>query len=104
MPGSDPDDRSHAAAPVARASCVVLTKNAKDFPAGGPALRGVVVREPDDYLVELFDRHPDELVHIVREMAADRGDRPMTVTEIVDALALAAVSALANRLRHRLSG
>jgi hypothetical protein len=41
---------------------------------------------------------------IVREMAADRGDPPMTVTEIVDALAHAGVPALANRLRHRLSG
>jgi hypothetical protein len=30
------------------------------------------VREPDGYLVEPFDQHPDELVYILAEMAADR--------------------------------
>jgi hypothetical protein len=61
-----------------------------------------MVREPDDYLAELFDQHPDELVDVVREMAEDRSNPPMTVNEIVDALARAAVPAFAARVRRRL--
>jgi PIN domain len=102
MPGSDPDDHAHAAAAVARAPCVILTKNTKDFPSETLAVRGVAVREPDEYLTALFDQHPDELVGVVREMAEDRSNPPMTVNEIVDALARAGVPAFAARVRRRL--
>jgi PIN domain len=102
MPGSDKDDHAHAAAAVARAPCVVLTKNTKDFPVEALAVRGVVVREPDDYVTELFDEYPDEMVDIVREMAADRSNPPMTASEIIDALGRAGVSEFASRVRSRL--
>ena len=98
MPGKDPDDHVHAAAAVVRAPCVILTKNVKDFPAEPLAARGVTVCEPDEYLTELFDQHPDELVGIVREMSADRSSPPMTANEIVCALEHAGVPALADRM------
>ena len=103
MPGKDPDDHAHAAAAVVRAPCVILTKNVKDFPAEPLTARGVTVCEPDEYLTELFDHHPDELVGIVRDMAADRRSPPMTANEVVDALEHAGVSGLAARVRGRLS-
>ncbi|MGH9190974.1 MAG: PIN domain-containing protein [Acidimicrobiales bacterium] len=103
MPGSDSDDHAHAAAAVARAPCVLLTKNTKDFPAEILAVRGVAVREPDDYLTALFDQHPDELVDVVREMAADRRNPPMTANDIIDALGSAGVPDFAARVRRRLS-
>ena len=103
MPGKDPDDHVHAAAAVVRAPCVILTRNVKDFPAEPLAARGVTVCEPDEYLIELFDQHPDELVGIVREMSADRSSPPMTAYEVVCALEHAGVPALADRMRSRLS-
>lgn len=103
MPGSDPDDHAHAAAAVARTPCIILTKNTKDFPSKTLTVHGVMVREPDDYLAEIFDQHPDEMVDIVRQMAADRSKPPMTATEVVDALARAGVPELAARVRRRLS-
>ena len=100
MPGNDPDDHAHAAAALVRAPCVILTNNIKDFPAEPLASHGVVVRRPDEYLTEMFDQHPDELVRVVREMSADRTEPPMTANEIVDALERAGVPGLAARLRR----
>lgn len=65
---------------------MILTRNLKDFPAEPLASWGVVVREPDEYLIEMFDQYPDEMVGIVGEMASDRSNPPMTTIEIADAL------------------
>ena len=102
MPGDDTDDHAHAAAAVVRAPCVTLTKNLKDFPAEALAGWGVVVCEPDEYLTEMFDQCPDELVGIVGEMASDRSNPPMTAMEIADALGRAGVPGFAARLRRRI--
>jgi hypothetical protein len=97
MPGRDVDDHPHAAAAVARAPSTILTANTKDFPTEPLAERRVTVRRPDDYLTELFDRRPDEVVDIVSEMAADRRDPLMTPIEVTDALDRAGVPAFAAR-------
>jgi hypothetical protein len=102
MPGDDTDDHAHAAAAVVRAPCVILTKNLKDFPAEPLAGWGVVVREPDEYLSEMFDQYPDELVGIVGEMASDRSNPPMTAIEITDALERNGAPVFAARLRRRI--
>lgn len=102
MPGDDKDDHAHAAAAVVRAPCVILTRNLKDFPAEPLASWGVVVREPDEYLTEMFDQYPDELVGIVGEMASDRSNPPMTAIEITGALERAGAPVFAARLRQRI--
>lgn len=102
MPGDDMDDHAHAAAAVVRAPCVILTRNLKDFPAEPLAGWGVTVREPDEYLIAMFDQYPDELVGIVGEMASDRRKPAMTALEIADALGRAGAPGFAARLRRRI--
>lgn len=99
MPGDDPDDHLHAAAAAAKAPATILTQNVRDFPAEALAAFGVSVRQPDDYLNELFDSHPDEIAPIVGQMAADRHRPPMSPDEVLDALARAGASRFAERVR-----
>lgn len=98
MPGDDADDHAHAAAAVARAPTTLLTRNVRHFPAKPLARRGVIVRKPDDYLNELFDEHADEMVRVIRQMAADRRRPPMTAGEVLNALVRAGVPRFARRL------
>lgn len=102
MPGSDLDDHPHAAAAVARAPTIILTHNVRHFPARPLARYGVVVRRPDDYLIELSDEHGDEMIRVVTHMAADHRRPPMTVAQIVDTLGRAGVPRFADILREKL--
>ena len=103
MPGDDLDDHLHAAAAVARAPTTIITANVRDFPAAPLEALGVSVRRPDDYLVELFDNHADEIAHIVVEMAADRRRPPMTPGDVLQSLAGAGVTGFVERLREYLN-
>lgn len=102
MPGDDPDDRVHAAAAAVRAPCTIVTHNVRDFPPGPLAERGVSVCRPDEYLLELFEEFPDEVVQVVVEMAADRRKPPMSAREVLAALAGAGLPELAHRVAQRL--
>jgi hypothetical protein len=103
MPGDDPDDHIHSAAAAVRAPALILTRNRRDFPPAPLAAYEVVVHDPDDYLVELFGEHPDDVAQVVVEMAADRSRPPMTTSDVLDALGRAGVPALAARLRTHLA-
>jgi|SRR5579885_2546832 len=100
MPGDDPDDHLHAAAAVARAPATIVTRDLRDFPAEPLARLGVGVRTPDDYLNELFDEHADTVARVVEQMAAGRRRPPMTVDEVLNALAGAGVPHFARRVRQ----
>lgn len=99
MDGPDPDDHVHAAAAVAVAPAVLLTMNLADFPAEGLAARGVSVTHPDTYFTSLLGIYPDDVRLVVAEMAAGRRRPPMTVSEVVDALARAGLRRFAATLR-----
>ena len=60
------------------------------------------VRRPDDYLVELLDAYPDDVVGIVEEMARDKIRPPMTTGDVLDALQRAGVADFARRVRRLL--
>lgn len=99
MPGDDPDDHLHAAAAVATAPTTIITENVRDFPPAPLGALGVAVRRPDDYLIDLFDNHAEEIALIIMEMAADRHQPPVTPGEVLHALAGAGVTGLVGRLR-----
>ena len=86
MPGSDEDDHVHAAAAVSAAPSTLLTANTKDFPATELGARGVTVRHPDDYFVELFQAEPDATHELFANMSSHRRHPAMTVADVVDAL------------------
>jgi hypothetical protein len=102
MPGRDADDHRHSAAAVARAPCVLLTSNLKDFPAAALARRNVQVTTADDYLVEATAEGAPDLALLVVEMAAARRRPPMTSAEVLTRLERAGVPRFARAVRDQL--
>ncbi len=92
MPGDDPDDHCHAAAAVAVAPAVLLTVNLKEVPARPLCERGVTVLSPDEYATSLLNRHPDDLLAVIADMAAHRRRPPMDVDDVLDSLARAGLT------------
>jgi predicted nucleic acid-binding protein len=101
MPGGDPDDRVHMAAAVAGGAETIVTWNQADFPAGPLAGHGIRVCAPDQYLCDLLDAWPDEVLGTVVRLAGEKRRPPMTPTELASLLAKAGVPAFAERLQTR---
>lgn len=98
MPGSDPDDRHHAAAAVAAGADALITWNLADFPAEAMARLGVRVVDPDTYLCELYEEMPQEVAETIVRVAGGKRNPPMTRDEIVARLGKAGVTRFAERL------
>ncbi len=99
MPGKDPDDRVHMAAAVAGRAAAIVTWNLADFPASELASHGVRVCTPDDYLCDLLEAWPDEVLNSVVRLADEKRRPPMTAIDLTDSLAKAGVPAVAQRLQ-----
>lgn len=66
------------------------------------AALGVRVCRPDEYLSEVFEEEPDEVIRIVGNMAADRRRPPMTAADVLTALERAGATRFVGRVRLRL--
>ncbi len=102
MPGKDPDDHTHMAAAVARQPCTILTNNAKDFPPGPLADRGVRVTDPDTYLCEIAEDLADEVAETLVRLASEKVRPTKTPQDLVDDLAHAGVPRFAGMVRPML--
>ena len=67
----DPDDRHVLAAAMAGGADTLLTRNRGDFPTRTLARHGVLLREPDGFLLGLLDEGID-LLPIAEEAVRDR--------------------------------
>jgi hypothetical protein len=103
MPGQDPDDRVHVAAAVAGRAAAIVTWNLADFPADDLASHGVRVCTPDDYLCDLLDGWPDEVLDSVVRLAGEKRRPPMTPIDLTDSFAKAGAPAFAQRLQAMLA-
>lgn len=103
MPGDDPDDRVHMAAAIAGGAETIVTWNQADFPAEPLAAHGVRVCTPDEYLCDLLDAWPDEVLGTVARLAGEKRRPPMTATDLTNLLAKAGVPAFAERLQTLLA-
>jgi hypothetical protein len=103
MPGKDPDDRVHMAAAVAGGADAIVTWNHADFPAEALATHQVRVCGPDDYLCELLDAWPDEVLDTVVRLASEKRRPPMTPVGLTSLLAKAGVPTFADRLQMELA-
>ena len=103
MPGKDPDDRVHMAAAVAGRAAAIVTWNLADFPASELASQGVRVCTPDDYLCDLLEAWPDEVLNSVVRLAGEKRRPPMTAIDLTNSLAKAGVPAVAQRLQTMLA-
>jgi predicted nucleic acid-binding protein len=96
--GPDPDDHEHSAAASAANATVLLSADRTGFPLRDtlPARR----RHPDAFFTELFDRHPVELLTVMREMGNARRQRE-SLEQTINALRRAGLqkfSVVATRL------
>jgi predicted nucleic acid-binding protein len=99
MPGDDPDDRVHMAAAIAGRAEAIITWNTADYPAEALAAHGVRVCGPDEYLCQLLDAWPDEVLATAVRLAGEKRRPSMTPTDLADILTKAGVPAFAQRLR-----
>lgn len=81
----------------------IVTWNLADFPASEMASRGVRVCTPDDYLYELLDAWPDEVLNSVVRLAGEKRRPSMTAIDLIDSLAKAGVPGFAQQLQTMLT-
>jgi predicted nucleic acid-binding protein len=84
--GNDPKDRHVLAAAVAAGAEVIVTTNLRHFPRSALIPLGKEAQHPDQFLMQLFDLAPQEMSEILRQQAADLGDPPMTVDDVLGRL------------------
>jgi predicted nucleic acid-binding protein len=97
-----PKDRHVLAVAIQAHAQLILTFNLKDFPASALAPNGVVAEHPDSFLIRLYDEQADVMQLIVQDQAVALRNPPLTVIDVLDALAQH-VPAFAARLRTSLS-
>ncbi|MEV6343059.1 hypothetical protein [Actinoplanes sp. NPDC051851] len=103
IPGKDPDDRVHMAAAIAGRATAIVTWNLADFPAEALAPHGVRVCTPDDYLRDLFEAWPGEMLDTVVRLAGEKRRPPLTPADLADSLSKAGIPAFAQRLQAMLA-
>jgi len=69
---------------------IIVTSNVKDFPASALAPLGIEARSPDMFLGQLYGVAPTTVVRVLREQSAALVAPPMTVDEVLSALAVQA--------------
>lgn len=75
----DPSDRHAVAAAWAGHADVIVTDNLADFPPA--ALPGSITRQSlDDFLLDIFDHHPGQVLNAVRAIAGRTGKFGPTMT------------------------
>lgn len=82
---------------------MLITEDTKGFPAAALHRRELTVKRPDAYLCEVFEAFPDDMIALVREMAADKVRPPMTTDDVLDALERAGATRFARAARKRLT-
>ncbi len=81
--GPDPDDHEHSAAAISGRVDFLLSADRTGFPIRDthPARR----RHPDDYLTEIFDLFPGEILEVLHDMARSRHE-PAHIDDVINAL------------------
>jgi predicted nucleic acid-binding protein len=104
---NDPKDRHVLAAAVVAGAEFIVTANLRDFPPRALQPRAVEALHPDDFLCDLYDAAPDQVVEVIIRQAEATGKagRPkLTVGDILDGLAGCRVVRFGYRVDAELSG
>ncbi len=80
---NDEKDRHVAAIAVKAGEQVVVTSNLKDF---HPMPDGVEAQSPDDFLLDLFDLGPTDMVELLQRQAAALKRPPVTLDDLLTGL------------------
>jgi predicted nucleic acid-binding protein len=95
----DSDDRHVVAAARAGRADVIVTDNLADFPPG--ALSASLIRQSvDEFLLDIFDLHPDQVVNAVLAVAGrtGRSGRSLTASEVAAYLSTHGAPAFGERV------
>ena len=87
----DPKDRHVLAAAVRADAAALVTFNTTDFPAASVERFAVEVVEPDEFLLDLLDLEPEDVIEELKAQAAANRRAPTTLRELLRALAKAGV-------------
>ena len=82
----DPDDTHVLAAAIAGKADVLLTMNLKDFPTHIVSRHGVVRRDPDGMLREMFEEKPEvvgQVAENVRQVAEQLSGQPQDIRKLM---------------------
>jgi predicted nucleic acid-binding protein len=103
VPGPDPDDRVHGAAAIAGGATVLITANLRHFDAPFFAARGIVVEDPESYLLRRLDHAPDHVIETVERVVALKTQPRWTLGDYLERLEQAGTPNFASALRQRLA-
>jgi len=90
----------HAAVAVKAGAQVIVTSNLKDFRT---LPDGVEAMGPDEFLLDLFDLAPDDMVDLLQRQADALQRPPVTLDELLDGLGRT-VPGFAQAVRQRIVG
>ena len=79
------------AAAVAGQAESLVTWNVKDFDCGFIMKHAIRIMDPDEYLCDLYEEFPGEVLATIAKLAASKRPPPMTPVDLVDALDRAGV-------------
>lgn len=83
---NDPKDRHVLAAAVVARADVIVTNNIIDFDAQALTPWNIQAQSADDFLSDLFDDYPEEIVQVVQKQSQKYRKYPLTVTELLSLL------------------
>jgi len=81
-----PGDRHVLAAAVTAKAEIIVTSNLKHFLAESLEPWNIKARSPDDFLTDMFNKYPDEMVQVLRRQSQALRKPPLTVADLLDLL------------------
>lgn len=82
----DPDDRHVVAAAIHSGANLIVTFNLKDFPDQALRKYSLVAQHPDDFILDLLDLNPSQVLHAASQQRRRLRNPPKSVDEYLDTL------------------
>jgi predicted nucleic acid-binding protein len=98
----DPKDRHVLAAAIRSKADVLVTFNVRDFPDSALDPFDVEVVHPDDFLLDQLDLFPGLVTRVLRELAEDYIDPPVSMDDVLESLRRAGVPRFVADVRRHL--
>jgi hypothetical protein len=95
----DPDDRHVLAAAITCKADAILTFNLNDFPPNTLALYGIVAQHPDEFLVQMLERHVGLFCSAVKKQRVSLKNPPKSVEEFLATLEQNQIPLTVSKLR-----
>ncbi len=95
----DPDDAHVLAAAIECRADVIVTCNLADFPAAELLLFGIMPIDPDGFVTQLMQCHPEVVRAVARRHRAGLRKPPLSAEEYVETLARCGLESIACCLR-----